>query len=518
MSEPATPPDSIDSRRVARGLGSTVLARMGAVVEIVAQPLYVVMFGLAGYGMYAVMWATVNLIENIFDLGMTSAMQRTVPKSATDAEAVEALRTAMLFGVGPCIVVAAVISTFAHELAPLLNVAADDEHLLVPAVRTFIWSLPLWAFVEITTSALRARMVFGPEIRLRIVWEQIIRLVAAGVFYFAGMGLWGLFIAHILSLLVTAVLCLRLLRQYYRLDLLLVGDWWGDCAKHTFWAGLSVLPSNIVARIFSDSPALILNQLLPGAAGARASGLFTIARKLSSVVQLVRIAFVYVMAPLAASAERTDRAQVADIYSYAVRVIVAIAFPLAAVIAGGRYSILSLFGSQADVAAGAVVILVFGRALEAVLGISLPVLQVIAHYKHQITASVFGVIVAVLAGRQIVGPFDPLTGITLAMAIGFVTMATIPMVQLLLTEGLHPFDRRFPIVALKVGAVAVAGGIAADIADIALTNELAIPAILVIGALSIWTSLRIALPLDDRASLGKLAVRLRLVPAGTPVH
>jgi O-antigen/teichoic acid export membrane protein len=513
MSEPATPPESIDSRRVARGLGSTVLARMGAVVEIVAQPLYVVMFGLAGYGMYAVMWATVNLIENIFDLGMTSAMQRTVPKSATDADAVEALRTAMLFGVGPCIVVAALISIFAPELAPLLNVSADDEHLLIPAVRVFIWTLPLWAFVEITTSALRARMVFGAEIRLRIVWEQIIRLAAAGVFFFAGMGLWGLFIAHILSLLVTAVLCLRLIRQYYRLDLLFAGKWWGDCARHTFWAGLSVLPSNIVARIFSDSPALILNQLLPGAEGARASGLFTIARKLSSVVQLVRIAFVYVMAPLAASAERTDRAQVADIYSYAVRVIVAIAFPLAAVIAGGRYSFLSLFGSQADVAAAAVVILVFGRALEAMLGISLPVLQVIAHYKHQITASVFGVAVAVLAGRQIVGPLDPLTGITLAMAIGFVVMAAIPLVQLLITERLHPFDRRFPLVALKVAAVSVTGGIAGYLADVALTNEFAIPTTVAIAAVSIWTSLRIALPLEDRASLGKVARRLRLVPA-----
>ena len=518
MSDSETPPESIDSRRVARGLGSTILARMGAVVEIVAQPLYVLMFGLAGYGMYAVMWSTVNLIENIFDLGMTSAMQRTVPKSATDEEAAEALRTAMLFGVGPCIVIAALISFYAADLAPLLNVAEDDEHLLIPAVRLFIWTLPLWAFVEIATSALRARMVFGAEIRLRIVWEQIIRLVLAGLFFLLGMGLRGLFIAHIISLFLTAILCVRLLRQYYRLDLLFTGAWWGECARHTFWAGLSVLPSNIVARIFSESPALILNQLLPGAAGAKASGLFTIARKLSSVVQLVRIAFVYVMAPLAASAEKADRAQVAAIYSYAVRVIVAIAFPLAAVIAGGRYSILSLFGGQADVAAAAVVILVFGRALEAVVGISLPVLQVIAHYKHQITASVFGVAVAVLAGREIVGPLDALTGITLAMAIGFVTMALIPMIQLLVTDNLHPFDRRFPLVTLKVAAIALIGGIAADIADVALTNELAIPAIIVIGALSIWASLRISLPLDDRASLGKVALRLRLVRAGTPVH
>ena len=97
MSEDVAQP-AVTSRSVARGLGTTVLARLGAVVEIVAQPLYVLMFGLAGYGLYAVLWAAVNLLENIFDLGMTSAMQRTVPQSASNAEAAAALRTAIVLG------------------------------------------------------------------------------------------------------------------------------------------------------------------------------------------------------------------------------------------------------------------------------------------------------------------------------------------------------------------------------------------------------------------------------------
>ena len=62
-------------------------------------------------------------------------------------------------------------------------------------------------------------------------------------------------------------------------------------------------------------------------------------------------------------------------------------------------------------------------------------------------------------------------------------------------------------------AVAAAGGIAAHFADAALTNELAIPATIVIGAASIWASLRVSLPVEDRASLGKVARTLRLVPA-----
>ena len=505
------PTEKIDSHRVARGLGSTILARMGAVVELVAQPLYVLMFGLAGYGLYAVLWAAINLAENIFDLGMTSAMQRTVPKSASHGEAAEALRTALILGVGPCIIVAAGVSYFAEFIGPLLNVAQEEEALVVPAVRLFVWTLPLWAFVEITTSALRARMVFGPEIRLRIVWEQIIRLTLAGILFFAGMGLKGLFIAHIVSLSITAILCVRLLNRYYKLELLRHGSLFGETAKHTFWAGISILPSNVIARTFSDAPALVLNLLLPGAAGAKAAGLFTIARKLSSVVQLVRTAFVYVMAPLAASAERANRSQVRDIYSYAVRLILAIAFPLATVIATGRSSILSLFGDQALVAKSAVTILLFGRALEALFGISVPVLQVIAAYRHQIVASFVGVSVAVLVGWETVELFEPLTAIAFATATGFVTMASIPMLQLFVTEKLHPFDSRFPSVFVRVAAVSVIAGLVSRMASRMLPDAVAIPTIAAIALLAMWSSLRIALPDEDRASLGKIARTLRLV-------
>src|SRR3546814_20754641 len=117
-------------------------------------------------------------------------------------------------------------------------------------------------------------------------------------------------------------------------------------AKNTFWAGLSILPSNVIARLFGDAPALILNLLIPGAGGAAAAGLFTIARKLSSVVQLVRIAFVYFLAPLAARAERAHRAPVPAIYAYATHLLSAVALPLAAVMEAGSRSLLRALGSQ----------------------------------------------------------------------------------------------------------------------------------------------------------------------------
>ncbi|MEK7266612.1 MAG: polysaccharide biosynthesis protein [Pseudomonadota bacterium] len=499
-------------RRVAKGIGATALARMGALVEIVAQPLYVLLFGLPGYGLYAVLWAAINLIENFCDLGMTSAMQRTVPKSANDEDAAAALRTAMLLGVGPCVAAAALIAIKAPVIAPLINVAAADSKTLVPAIRLFVWALPLWAFVEIATSALRARMLFGAEIRLRIVWEQLFRLGFAVLFFAMGFGLMGLFAAHICSLTITAFLSLRLMARHYRLRLLFSGPLWPKVAQDTALAGISILPSNIVARLFGDAPALIVNQLLPGAQGAAAGGLFTIARKLSSVVQLVRISFVYVLAPLAASSERHDRAEVQAIYAYAVRLIFVIATPLAVVLATGSTPLLSLFGRGAEIAQTAVIILLIARAVEAVFGISLPVLQVVAAFRHQLTASLVGLGIAVLAGIWIEGRLSPLNAVTLAAAIGLVVTAAVPMAQLWRVEALHPFTKAFPRVALVTLSASAAGGAAAALAS-HLPAIIAMPLILAIAAASVWAAARCALPLSDRLSLGRTGRRLGLVAA-----
>lgn len=500
------------NRRVAKGIGATALARLGAIVEIVAQPLYVLMFGLAGYGLYSVLWAAINLIENVFDLGMTSALQRTVPASATDEDAAAALRTALVLGVVPCIAAASFVAWQAPAIAPLINADASNAETLAESIRLYAWTLPLWAFVEIATSALRARMLFGAEIRLRIVWEQVIRLGLAAFLFFAGLGLPGLFIAHIASLTVTALLCLRLLTKHYRLKLMFSRPFWPQVARDTALAGVTVVPSNIIARLFGDAPALAVNQLLPGAEGAAAGGLFVIARKLSSVVQLVNIAFSYVLAPLASRSERRSRAELREIYSYAVRLIFVIAVPLAVVLAAGSAPLLSLFGGGAGVAQTAVIALLIARAAEAVMGVSLPVLQVVAAYRHQMTASLVGLVVASAAGYMLVNRLPALNAVTIAAAIAIMVTSAVPMAQLWRFESLHPFTAAFPRVAAVSLAAAGAGGALAVLAA-ELPDAMAIFLVISIALASVWVSARFALPRTDRLSLGKAGRGLRLVGA-----
>src|SRR3546814_4043999 len=76
------------------------------------------------------------------------------------------------------------------------DVCSSDLAVLVTAIRLFAWTLPLWAFIEVSTAALRARRAFGPEIRVRVVWEQIFRLIFAALLWAAGAGTLGLLIAR----------------------------------------------------------------------------------------------------------------------------------------------------------------------------------------------------------------------------------------------------------------------------------------------------------------------------------
>ncbi len=499
----------ITNKDVAKGAGTTLLARLGAVIEILAIWLFGKMFGLPTYGIYAVLWAAVNLVENFADLGMTSALQRTVPQAKTEQDAVASLRAALIMGVGPCIIIAAVVSIFAPYISHVFNAAESDAAQLDHIIAIFVWSLPLWAFVEIATSAIRARRVFGAEIRLRVFWEQLARLGFAVMFWFAGIQTMALFYAHLLSLGVICLLCIRLLSRHYDLSLLATASsaqgMWAETTK----AGLAVLPANIVARLFGDGPAIVLNAFLPGAAGATAGGLYAICRKISSIVQLVRTAFGYVLAPLASAASTGGKQQIVDIYGFSTRVSFAVAVPIGFVLAAGGKAILRTFSPGAEVAFLALGILTFARIVEAILGSAAPIQQVIGGYKSQLVGSAVGLAVTIAIIIAVM-PDGGLTGITIAIAIGLITAAAIPLWQLNHYETLHPFGSPFLSVAVRSILISLVGG-AIMVAVKKLPNLVELILFLPLLFATLWLSLRFTLTFHDREALGKMAKVLRLI-------
>ena len=184
-----------------------------------------------------------------------------------------------------------------------------------------------------------------------------------------------------------------------------------DMFHATLKAGLAVLPTNIALRIFGDGPAIALNAILPGASGAVATSLYIVARKISSLVQLVRTAFAYVLAPLASALSKDGKEKVTSIYGFSTRVLVTLALPLAAVLGAMGPTILPVFGPGVEQALIAVWILLASRAFEAVCGAAAPIQQVVSAHRHQLVGSITGVVLAFVIG----GYFTPQYGLN-AMA------------------------------------------------------------------------------------------------------
>ncbi len=491
---------------VARGAGLAGLARAGALIEALAQPLFTWLFGLAGYGLYVVLWGAINLLSNILDLSMTAALQRAVPTAGDEEEAHGAVKFALLATVLPSALAALLIALNADGLAALISAAPEDRAALPFAIALFAPALPLWVFVEVATSAARARRAFGPEIRLRIFWEQLARIGFALGFFALGAGYTGLVAAHLCSLALTALLCLPLLGRYYKLGLILRAPVPPPLARNLLASGMALLPATLSRRLLIDAPPLVLNLMLPGTRGAVAAGLFEIARKISTVPLIVRQAFQYVMAPLSSAQAHADRAQIAPLYRFASRVSTALVVPLSGLLIFAGADILSLYRPEAAAALPILALLVAARAAEAVVGPATPIVEMTGHRMLPLLNSLLGAALwAILAWAlvPVAGPF----GMGIAVSAATLAIAAAATLELRISDGLSPFDGRLA----RGLAIALAGVALMALAESLTGGPARFASVLLLWAATSWLALRHGLARDDRHALGGIARKLKLI-------
>lgn len=496
-------------RDVAKGAGTVFLAKIGALIEIIAQPAYTWMFGLATYGLYTVLWSLVNLLENIADLAMTAALQRVLPKENEAEPRAVIIKGAFVLGIMPCLILAGILSWSSASIAPLFNVAEKDLAQLELAISLFAWALPLWATVEIATSALRACHAFGPEIRLRLLWEQVLRLVLAVVLWLAGVDTLALLIAHLGSLFVTAILALRVLNNYCSLELIWKSKLSRSVIHDLFLSGLSILPSNVLGRMFVDMPAVIINFCIPGAAGANAAGLYAIARKLASIPQLVRSVFSHVLSPIAASSVNRDHETMQALYTFSIRISLLLALPTAVALIIAADFLLALFVTGAAAAWPILVILTAAKGIEAGIGPASAIQQVISHRGLPVINSTIGFIVAMIV-LLVAFPVYETLGVAFAVAAGQLTTASLSVLQLSRREKLHALDGSV-LRILGSASIACLAIFLVDFLTSAANIYVQGVVIFLVYLLVMWLSIRFALPRRDRLALGKLGRRLRFV-------
>jgi O-antigen/teichoic acid export membrane protein len=503
VSQPAA---AVTRGEVARGAGLAGLSRAGALIEALAQPLYTRLFGIETYGIYVVLWGVISIVTNFIHLSMPLALQRVVPTRDGEKAVHGAVKLALMVAVLPSLVIALLVTFNAGAIASIFSAAPDDAERLPTAIALFVWALPLWTFIEVATSAARARRAFGPEIRLRIFWEQIARILFAIGFFLAGATSIGLMVAHLCSLALTALLCIPLLGRYYSLRLLIRAPIPAGLARELLVTGLALLPSNLSRRALIDAPPVVLNLMLPGSRGAAAAGLFEIARKISTVPLIVRQAFQYVLGPLASAQAHVDRAQLAPLYHFASRVSTALVVPLAGLLIFAGVDVLSLYQPRAAAALPLLYILVAARAIEAIVGPASTIVEMIGHRGLPLLNSAIAVMLWIGMALWL-APEHGALGMAVAIGVATVISTYAATLQLQISDGLTPFDRKL----LQNLALALAGVAAMAGAEWLLDGPARFAAVVALWAITSWLTLRYGLTRGDREALGGLSRRLRLV-------
>jgi O-antigen/teichoic acid export membrane protein len=361
-------------------------------------------------------------------------------------------------------------------------------------------------FVEVATSAARARRAFGPEIRLRIFWEQLARIGFAIGFFALGAGNLGLMAAHLCSLVLTTALCVPLLRRYFDLRLLIRAPIRAGGARSLLLSGAALLPATLSRRLLIDAPPVVLNLMLPGTRGAVAAGLFEIARKISTVPLIVRQAFQYVMAPLSSAQAQRDRAEIAPLYRFAARVSTALVVPLAGLLIFAGKDILSVYRPEVAAALPLLTLLVAARALEAIVGPATPIVEMTGHRALPLVNSLAAVALWAALTWWVV-PDRGAFGMAVAVAAATVLAAYLATLELRISDRLSPFDAKlFAALGLALVGVGLMAG-----AEATTSGPARFVAVLAIWAGTSWVALRYGLTRGDREALGGFGRRLRLV-------
>jgi O-antigen/teichoic acid export membrane protein len=302
------------------------------------------------------------------------------------------------------------------------------------------------------------------------------------------------------------MLCVPLLGRYYDLKRLLRAPLPKGLVRELLVTGFALLPTNLSRRALIDAPPLVLNLMLPGSTGAAAAGLFEIARKISTVPLIVRQAFQYVLAPLSSAQAHADRAQVAPLYHFASRVSTALVVPLAGLLIFAGVDILSVYRKGAEAALPLLFILVSARAIEAIVGPASTIVEMIGHRALPVLNSFIAI--ALWIGLACwLAPDGGAHGMAWAIAIATVVSSYAATLELQISDGLQPFDRKlFQGLGIALTGIALMAG-----AEYLLPGVARFAVIVALWAITSWLTLRYGLTREDREALGGLSRKLRLV-------
>jgi O-antigen/teichoic acid export membrane protein len=311
-----------------------------------------------------------------------------------------------------------------------------------------------------------------------------------------------------LSLALTAILSAQLLGRYYEPRLLWRAPMVSGTRKAVLQNGAAMMPPAIARRAYNDLPPILLNLMVPGAAGATAAALFGIARKIASIPLIVRQSFLYVLSPLASAQAAVDRSAMLPMYRFSTHMSLLLAVPLAGFMILIASDMLSAFAPGSAAALPVLIVLLAARAGEAVIGPATPIVEMVGHRALPLLNSVIGLVLWLVLAYWLVPEYGAL-GMALAVSAAVVVTAWLAVIELNVSDRLSPFGVGFwRAVVLGLSTIGILWLVGEALAPFGARVR-ALGLFVLFWPL-LWLGLIVGLEATDKAALGKFGRRLRL--------
>lgn len=427
----------IDNAAVAKSAGLAFIGQSGAAVEAISLLVFTWLYATPVVGLYFTFYAALKVLAAITEGAMTTAQQRYTPAARTMAEEARILKAAVAVSSAASLTLTAIVFVMAPSIALFFEGGPLSNFELVTMLRLYILTLPFFTLVEVLTASVRAQHAFGPEIRVRVFYEQILRLSFATVLFFLGMKTHGLIVAHTLSTFGAFVLSCLLVKHYYNYKQVLRAKLDISFLKEFFTFSILMTPANIIKKFFLVGPVIIVNKAL----GAEAAAIFGLGRHISSILQIVHLSFDYVVAPYASlKTALAHRQELEELYNFTTRLIVVLVLPFGVWLIFASHDILSIFKPDYLAASGVIILLTAGRVAEALCGTSTALVEMLGHKILPVLNNLVGL--AVLFSLQYILKVDwGVYGVAMATSAGIVTVSVLSLIETWYFSRLLPYRR-----------------------------------------------------------------------------
>lgn len=504
-----------DHATVAKSAGVAFLGQSAAVVEAFGLILFTWLYTPAVVGLFFTLWAALKVLTAVTEFAMTTSQLRFTPASRSRTTDLKIFKTALGTSLTISITGALVIAWFAPEIAGFLESGAIGKEQFTRIIRIYVWALPFWTLIEVITASVRAQHKFGPEIRVRVFYEQGLRLIAGVGLYFLGYQTFGLFYAHVFSIFVASLLALRLAARFYDFRAILKTPVDRAFLKEFLSFSAMMMPANFIKKLFLVGSVIIVNVGL----GAEAAAIYGLGRHISSVLQVVHLSFEYVMAPFASLKNAlAKRQELSDLYNFTTRLIGALVLPLGILLIYISRDILTVFNPDYAAATGVIIILTAGRITEAMAGTSAVVVEMLGNKFLPLFNNLMGVMVLMvlqyyLKDNRVLGG---VYGIAIATAVGFNVISLLSLAEAHFFYRLSPYSKKTfrPLaVSFALSAVMIVVFYFADLLPHVVHFSIAIGSIY----LTIHVLVRYGLSEEDARNLGRVGRWFRSIKPETAI-